>query len=339
MSDRETSFRAGEYSRQEGFRQRSATISSRGRAPVDELGRQYGHMLALGCEDENLYPTLRGAQGVRRFFDARAVAWWRCRDFDAAEENGPTRNMASSQIACVNFVLPLAEIEGGLPAVLSAIDDDVTGVVTIEDPSAGTSSPVELEWIGLGHALEGEAETRRGEFSTSVDAFLVAETGKARRAYLLEWKYTESYGENDKGLGRKGQTRRRRYGEPYAASTAFRDRVPLDAWLHDPFYQLMRQRLLADRMVARKEFGVSEAKIVLVLPDGNDGYRLSMTSSALRAAFPDAATVEAVTRAAMNAPDRDFAVVSQHAMAECVRARCGGTVRYWSDYQHDRYGW
>ena len=156
---------------------------------------------------------------------------------------------------------------------------------------------MELEWIGLGHALEGEAETRRGEFSTSVDAFLVAETGKARRAYLLEWKYTESYGENDKGRGRKGQTRRRRYGEPYAASPAFRDRVPLDAWLHDPFYQLMRQRLLADRMVARREFGVSEAKIVLVLPDGNDGYRLSMTSPALRAAFPDAATVEAVTRA------------------------------------------
>ena len=339
MSDGETSFRAEEYRRQEGFRQRSVTISPRGRAPVDEPGRQYGHMLALGYEDENLYPTLRGAQGVRRFFDECAVTWWRCRDFDAAEENGPTRNMASSQIACVNFVLPLAEIEDGLLAVLSSIDDDVTGVVTIEDPSAGTSSPVELEWIGLGHALEGEAERRRGEFSTSVDAFLVAETGKARRAYLLEWKYTESYGENDKGRGRKGQTRRRRYGEPYATSPAFRDRVPLDAWLHDPFYQLMRQRLLADRMVAWREFGVSEAKVVLVLPDGNDGYRRSMTSPALRAAFPDAVTVEEVTRAAMNVPDRDFAVVSQHAMAESVRARCGGAVRHWSEYHLDRYGW
>ena len=333
------SFKAEAYRRQENFRQRSATISAQGRAPVDELGRRYGYMLALGYEDENLYPTLRGAQGVCRFFDERAVTWWRHCGFDAVARNGPTRNMASSQIACVNFVLPLAEIENGLLAVLAAIDDDVTGIVTIEDPTAGTSSPVEFEWIGLDHALEGEAETRRGEFSTSVDAFLVAETRNGRRAYLLEWKYTEVYGENDKGRGRKGQTRRRRYGKPYAASPAFRDRVPLDAWLHEPFYQVMRQRLLADRMVARKELGVSEAKVVLVVPDGNAEYRRSMTSQALRAAFPDATSVEEVTRATMTAPDRDFAVVSQHAIGEVVRARCGGVVRHWSDYHLERYGW
>ena len=48
MSDRKASFRAEEHGRQEGFRQISATISSRGKAPVDELGQQYGHMLALG---------------------------------------------------------------------------------------------------------------------------------------------------------------------------------------------------------------------------------------------------------------------------------------------------
>ena len=205
------SFRDEEYRRQESFRQRSATISSHGKAPVDEPARRYDYMLALGYEDENLYPSLRGAQGVRRFFDDRGVKWWRHCGFEATAENGPTRNMACSQIACVNFVLPLAEIEDGLLAVLAAIDDDVTDIATIEDPTAGTSSPVEFEWIGLGHALEGEAETRRGEFSTGVDAFLVAETRMGRRAYLLEWKYAESYGENDKGRGRKGRTRRRRY--------------------------------------------------------------------------------------------------------------------------------
>ena len=242
------SFRDEEYRRQESFRQTSATISSHGRAPVDEPARRYDYMLALGYEDENLYPSLGGAQGVRRFFDDRGVKWWRHCGFEAVAENGPTRNMACSQVACVNFVLPLAEIEDGLLAVLAAIDDDVTDIATIEDPTAGTSSPVEFEWIGLGHALEGEAETRRGEFSTSVDAFLVAETRMGRRAYLLEWKYgeSESYGENDMGRGRKGRTRRRRYRNPCAASPAFRDGVPLDAWLHEPFYQLMRQRLLAD---------------------------------------------------------------------------------------------
>ena len=70
-------FRAEEYRRQATYRKKSSTISSQGRTPVDERGRQYDYMLALEYEDENLYPALRGAQGVRRFFDERAVAWWR----------------------------------------------------------------------------------------------------------------------------------------------------------------------------------------------------------------------------------------------------------------------
>lgn len=333
------SFKAQEYRRQASFRQRSSTVSSQGRTPIDEKGRQYDYMLGLGREEENLYPTLRGAEGVRHFFEERAVAWWRHDGFDAKAVNGPTRNMASSQISCVNFVLPLADIENGLITLLAAVDDDVTGIVTIEDPAAGTSSPVEFEWIGLGHALEGESETRRGAFSTSVDAFLVAETRTGRRAYLLEWKYTESYGKNDKGRGQEGQTRRRRYKDPYAASPAFREGVPLDAWLHEPFYQVMRQRLLADRMVARQELGVSEAKVVLVVPDGNADYRRSQTSPGLHAAFPGAASVEEVTAAALTAPDRDFAVIGQHAIAEAVRARCGPVARDWSEYHFDRYGW
>ncbi len=333
------SFKIQEYRRQEDFRERSVTVSEPGRAPADEKGRRYGYMLALGYEDENLYPTLRGAGAVRRFFDERAIAWWRHCGFDTAGLNCPTRNMASSQISCVNFVLPLAEIENGLLALLAAVDDDVTSIVTIEAPIAGTSSPVEFEWIGLGHALEDQSETRRGEFSTSVDAFLVAETRSGRRAYLLEWKYTESYRKNDMGRGQKGQTRRRRYRAPYAASPAFRDEIPLEAWLHEPFYQIMRQRLLADRMVARKELGVSEAKVVLVVPDGNIEYSRSMTSPSLRAAFPDAESVEELAVAAMNAPLRDFAVVSQQAIGKVVRSGCGEAARCWSEYHFDRYGW
>ena len=247
------SFREVEYHRQTAFRGASATISAGGRWPTDEPGRRYDYMLALGHEQENLYPALRGESGARRFFDQRRVQWWRHRDFDRPGTRGPTRNMASSQIAFLNFLMPLAGWEEALLAVLRAIDGDVTGVATIADPMAGTSSLVEFEWIGLGHALEGGGVTTRGEFSTSIDAFLVAETPAGRRAYLLEWKYTETGGSEDKFSGPKGETRRRTYATPYAASGAFDDRIPLEAWSHEPFYQIMRQRLLADRMVTRGE--------------------------------------------------------------------------------------
>ncbi len=339
MAEPRVNFREREYRRQAEFRRTSATISSNGRAAIDKEGGQYPYMLALGCEDENLYPTLRGAYGVRRIFDERAIEWWRHCGFEAVDENGPTRNMASSQIACVNFVLPLAGIENGLLALLAAVDDDVTGIVKIVDPRTGTTSPVEFEWIGLGHALEGQSEMKRGKFSTSVDAFLVAETRSGRRGYLLEWKYTEAYGGNDKGQGRKGRTRRRRYAKPYAASSTFRRGIPLDAWLHEPFYQIMRQRLLADRMVKEQELGVSETKVVLVVPERNIDYRQSVTSPSLAARFPKATTVEEVIRAAVNVPARDFGIVSQSALAATVRAMCGASANDWSEYHAHRYGW
>ena len=41
----------------------------------------------------------------------------------------------------------------------------------------------------------------------------------------------------------------------------------------DPFYQIMRQRLLADRMVQQRESDVDEAKVVVVVPEDNRAYR------------------------------------------------------------------
>ena len=53
---------------QADFREKSKTISDRGRSPSDDKGQRHGHLLATGCEDENLYPSLRGEAGGRRFF-------------------------------------------------------------------------------------------------------------------------------------------------------------------------------------------------------------------------------------------------------------------------------
>ena len=81
---------------------------------------------------------------------------------------------------------------------------------------------------------------------------------------------------------------------------------------------------------------MSEAKVVLVVPDGNVAYRSDITSPVLQGKFPDLVTVEDVTRAAMNAPDRDFGVVSQDVLGDAARA-WGGPQ--WSRYQRERYGW
>ena len=156
---------------------------------------------------------------------------------------GPTRNMTGSQVACVNFLLPLSEIQDALAVVVRAIDRDVRDIVAIRHKD--NLSPVEFEWIGLGGPLElGEAKTR-GANVTNVDAFMVAKTSAGiRRAYLIEWKYTEENKGEYYGEGSKGETRRLRYKRLYAESPEFNGNVPMNELLYEPFCQLMRLRLL-----------------------------------------------------------------------------------------------
>ena len=309
---------AGSFGQRE--RKRQAAFRKGLTTPTDPVGLRHDYLLPLGYEEENLYPTLRGENGALRYFAERNIKWWQARvSGDASDGKRPTRNMASSQIACVNFLLPLIDIPGALTAVLKAIDDDVTGVVDIEHE--GTSSPVELEWIGLDHALEGPGVKSRGANSTSVDAFMVAETPSGRRAYLMEWKYVEEYRTEDKGQGRQGETRRRRYAHLYEESPSFNRKVPFDAWLFEPFYQILRLRLLADRMVRNQELGVSEAKVAVVVPEGNLAYRERVTSPPLVKAFPSR-SVSGIVEETLVLPDRSYVSLSQSNLADAVRCWC-----------------
>ena len=167
------SFGVHERERQAAFRRELTT-------PTDPIGLKHDYLLALGYEEENLFPTLRGEDGALRYIAERNIKWWQARvSGDASDGKRPTRNMASSQTACVNFLLPLVEIFGALTAVLQPIDDEVTNVADIEHE--GTSSPVELEWIELDRALEGPGVKSGGANSTSVDAFMLGKSPGGRR--------------------------------------------------------------------------------------------------------------------------------------------------------------
>ncbi len=326
--------------RQACFRKISSTISHRGRSPTDDKGQRHGHLLAHGFEHENLYPTLRGEDGAERFFEERGIKWHHSsRSGDTPRGEGPTRNMASSQVACVNFLLPPRGLPCALAAIARAIDDDVIEIVPIRHE--GNESPVEIEWVGLDHPLEKDGPRTRGANVTSVDAFMLGRTCSGLRAYLIEWKYTEEYrvgedkGEDESG----GKTRRRRYKPLYYADhSSFDGRVPMDELLYEPFYQIMRLRLLADRMVKNKELGVSDAKVVVVVPKGNTAYRERITSPSLAKRFPGLGTVEQVVQATLKEPDRAFATISPGALIDAVERECGDSVSRWVTYQRERYG-
>ncbi len=237
-------------------------------------------------------------------------------------------------MACVNFLLPLAGMDGALAAVLHAVDDDVKDIVPIEHK--GNTSLVEFEWIGEERPLERVRRWKRGERVTSVDALMVAHTDIGRRVYFLEWKYTESYSPSNY----KGNTRHYpAYSALYASeSSSFNGTAPMDELLYEPFYQLMRQRLLADRMVNDGELGVSDAKVIAVVPEGNIAYRERITSTPLAQRFPNLNTVSDVFRATLKRPDESYAIVCPSTLVAAVERECGDAAEDWVAYQRKRYG-
>jgi hypothetical protein len=325
---------------QAGFRAASPTIGDAGRHPDDPMGRRHGHLLALGCEAENLFPPLRGSGGALAFFSARGIKWWRHENSgDAVATNGPTRNLTSSQVACVNFLLPLAGVPGALEAMLRTLDAQVESVLPLD--YRGLRSTVEFEWIGLEGPLEETVDPHRGCGVTSADAVLVGATRNQRRGYLFEWKLGESYKAGlYKGDGSKGEERRRRYTPLYqAADSSFNGTVPLDDWLYDPLYQLLRLRLLADRMVRRREFGVDEVRLVIVCPTENTAYLERVTSSGMRRRLPKAQTLADVMQATLREPV-SFAITSPANLIAAIRqAQLGPALEPWLAYHRDRYGW
>lgn len=333
-------FRKQERRRQKEFRDSSPTVSSEGRCPTDDKGRRNGHLLALGYEEENLYPPLRGTAGAKAFLAARDIHWWRSsRSGDDTDSNGPTRNMASSQIACVNFLLPLAGTPEALVSILRSIDDDVREVATLQYTPRGTglavSSPVEFEWVGTKSCLEGWSGTR-GANTTSADALMVGVTDKGiRRAYIFEWKYVEEYeGAEYLGDGKSGQTRRRRYEGLYVTSNSrFNGQVPLNDLFYEPFYQIMRLGLLGDKMVRESEFGVTAAKVVVVCPENNQAYRKTITSPALKKRFPDITAVEQVIGAALRVPGSFTMISPESLVADVRKSNTSSDLSEWLTYQ------
>ena len=342
-----TAFERAAKRRQQIFRDESENISADARHPMDEKGLRNPHLLALGYAEENLYPGIRGTGGAIDFLGQRDIKWWKsARSGDDTSVDGPTRNMASSQVACINFLLPLAVIPGALSAALRTLDGDVSAVADISHE--GHTSLVEFEWLGIPRSLEGGST--RGANNTSVDAFLVAQLVSGdRRAYLLEWKYVEQYQATNpafKGGGRAGDTRRLRYAEPFRAEySAFNpDAVPdLDGFLYEPFYQIMRQRLLADRMVQQRELDVDEAKVVVVVPEDNVAYRTvgsdrTVTSPPLARRFPHLETVEALMRASLKESETQFSMVAPSVLLDGVARSLPDETAEWANYWRERYG-
>ncbi len=245
----------------------------------------------------NLLPEVR--DDVVGLFAELGIPW------HAGVDGGPGYHLLSSQVQCANALTAMVHDPARLKRAFGGLVD-IDEVLEIEPGRYLT-----FEYIGaMDYFGEAPGGTRiRGAHCTSVDAaFKHRARDGAVELVLVEWKYTESYGVRKPGP-RKDAVRRTRYAAAVADpdGPVRGDVLSFEHLLDEPFYQLVRQQLLAHALERDGVEGAGRARVVHVLPAGNAGYQQSFARHEQRA---PGATVSEAWQALLRHSDRFLSVDS-----------------------------
>jgi hypothetical protein len=176
------------------------------------------------------------------YFDKNKIAWWHGTE--------PTGHTLSSQAACLNHLFSLRNDKQAVLSLLSTVSTEFTDVLKIETDKY-LSGYIQFEAVSDRNLLN-EGEPTRGTNCTSIDALIYA-VDKYEKKWIIpiEWKYTEEYDNQDKSSGNSGTIRKGRYNGLIEKSKQLKSEN-IDWYYFEPFYQLMRQTLWAEQMVANK---------------------------------------------------------------------------------------
>ncbi|HSA05991.1 MAG TPA: hypothetical protein P5556_02300 [Candidatus Gastranaerophilales bacterium] len=183
-------------------------------------------------------------------------------------------NPISSQACCMNFWYPFIteEQKENLRDFLEVFGIKAQKILTFKPNSTfydciyPDSGNVLFEWIGPIRSPIGENDGyMRGHQRTSIDAYILAKINNRVTQILIEWKFTESYSSRHntgKFLGAKGIERLARYAPIIAKYREWGKEIlfnldEIDYWglydiCYEPFYQLLRQHLLAQETLGRR---------------------------------------------------------------------------------------
>jgi hypothetical protein len=209
-------------------------------------------------------------EGIRAdaiaYFGRNNISWWK------GEGAGPTGHMLSSQVACLNHLYFLRQRRDLADAILSALDPDVTQAEVVDD------GYVEFEFIGAHQYLKEKAFSR-GANCTSVDAFMIGTlAGGDKRAFLIEWKYTEKYAREDKYIPERAKV----YDHLITSKESPFKEVEARAFYFEPFYQMMRQTLLGSLIGRHEDHGCTSYRHIHVIPEQNTDLNNYVTSRFLK---------------------------------------------------------
>jgi hypothetical protein len=297
----------------------SPSIPDEAHRPAGYRGRgSYPFCLPLEFADHNLLPHLR-TRAIALFAELQ-IPW------HGGVGGGPTNHLLSSQVQCANALTPMVDD----PALILAAFGAVLPIVEVLPVEPGRW--LTFEFIGeVDHFNEASRTGRRvrGANCTSFDAAFRYRTpaGDIELA-LVEWKYVETYLGHELSADRRG-VREPRYSTAWThtAVPIRTDLLPYADIFVEPFYQLVRQQLLAAELERRHELDAEVVRVVHVTPAGNQEYQASLNRDSHRAL---GSTVYNAWRRVLRQPDRWLALDS--------RVFCDPSItspEYVARYDHD----
>ncbi|WP_348625901.1 hypothetical protein [Mesorhizobium sp. LNHC232B00] len=260
----------------------------RPRFPTAELKRQLSYFDATAPDRTTFrgvaYRFAERAANLAPAIADKAERYFRRDGPNAITWHQHSNHMLSSQSCCLNFLMPLAEDPTRLSAMVGyALDIDPPEMLEVERGPDGEPWYIGFEWVGTRDYLNevrGKGNLQRGANCTSADAFMRFKTPSGIEGLLVEWKYTESYGAPLRDGSRiKGGdaapsgghvTRRARYKDlMFAPNGPLRTdpNLSIDDFFYEPFYQLLRQQMLAHQM--EKNGDADIVRVLHISPSGN----------------------------------------------------------------------
>ena len=280
------------------WKQRTLTLPDDARTPgvYEKHRRAYPFCLPVEFASHNLLPEVRN--GAIDLFKELDIPW------HDSVAGGPSNHLRDSQVQCVNALFTMvADAERIKLAFGGAVD--IAEVLPIEEGRFLT-----FEYIGptdyFGEGVRGGKDVgrRRGTNCTSVDAaFLYKTSAGVTELALIEWKFTESYLDAKDRKATSDAVRIGRYAADLGASDSpiALDVLPIELLLDEPFYQLMRQQLLAKRLEHDRVLDAEVVRVLHVLAPENTGYQDSLARAEHRAL---GSTVDDVWTELLRTPDR-----------------------------------
>ena len=305
-------------------------------SPGTYKNKTYPFCLSDDYSHENLHESFRDE--AIEYFEARNIPW---HDAPKGQESMPSSHLCCSQTMCVNTLFPMTTDKGLLRKTFQVYFPEMKEPLpfTADEPLPNGDYPyMSFEYVGEKTHFEGERKwPQRGAHCTSLDfAFFFRRYDGKKQLVLGEWKYTEEYTGNKLPPKDKiNQTRWNTYKEDFKVWRADNPNVPTyEHYFVEPFYQLMRQSVLADKMQLDHEMNADIVVHLHISPKANREFTDFFTSP-IFSKYGN--TILEAWKSI--APKDKFTSVHSESLLTVIERVAQDDKKAWAEWLLKRYGW